>query len=60
MLDALVRWFRGTSVAEKRLLHRCGGDSAQLERLIGYELQRRPGWSRAKAAQAALERWNRD
>lgn len=58
---ALTRWFhRGPSQAEKRLLHRCAGDSGQAERLIGHELTRRPQISRAAACEAAVDRWNRD
>jgi len=46
------------SPAERQLLKRCLGDSAQLERLIAHELERRPQ-SRASASQAALDRWSR-
>ena len=60
--QAIIKWFRkrSSSAAEKRLLQRCAGDQAQMERLIAHELERRPGVSRAQAADAALERWNRD
>jgi hypothetical protein len=59
-LSALVSWFRRPSAAEKALLHRCGGDASQMERLIQHEVERRPGLSRATASRWALERWARD
>ena len=60
LLDAITRWFRkGPSAAERRLLQRCAGDHAQMERLIGLELERRPGVSRAEASERALDRWSR-
>ena len=59
--EALRKWFRrGPSRVERQLLLRCRGDSEQTERLIGYELTRRPQLSRAAASHAALERWSRD
>jgi hypothetical protein len=55
------KWFAPRpSAAEKQLLARCRGDAAQIERLIGYELSRRPYLSRAAASEAALDRWTRD
>jgi hypothetical protein len=61
LLGAMAKWFRkGPSAAEKRLLQRCAGDHAQMDRLIAHELQRRPALSRAQAADNALDRWNRD
>jgi len=55
------KWFsKGTSHAERQLLQRCRGDVSQTERLIGYELARRPHLSRTAASEAALERWTRD
>jgi len=55
------KWFsRGPSTAERKLLSRCMGDAAQTERLIGFELKRRPQLSRAAASQAALDRWSHD
>jgi hypothetical protein len=55
------KWFaRGPSKFEQQLLRRCGGDAAQVGRLIDYELTRRPHLSRAAASQAALDRWARD
>lgn len=57
----VARWFGGRrSPAEKKLLHACRGDAEQMERLIAFEAARRPQFSRAAAAQAAIERWNRD
>jgi hypothetical protein len=56
-----ARWFRrGPGAEEKRLLRRCAGDPELTERLIGHELARRPGLSRAAAAESAEQRWNRD
>lgn len=56
------RWFGGTrrGADEARLLHRCHGDPELMERLIAHEQSRRPQVSRAAAARAAMERWNRD
>lgn len=51
---------KGPSHAEQQLSLRCRGDSELIERLISYELSRRPFLSRAAASQAALERWQRD
>jgi len=61
-LGVMVRkWFnRGPSRPEQQLLHRCFGDAEQTERLIRYELARRPRLSRADASRSALERWARD
>ena len=60
-LRAFKRWLRHRpSQAEKRLLHRCLGDTAQVERLIAHEQARRPQLSRAAASAAALDRWSRD
>lgn len=57
----IAGWFRkGPSASERRLLQRCTGDQAKMERLIAYELQRRPELSRAQAAEHAMDRWNRD
>lgn len=59
--NVIARWFRKRpSAAERRLLQRCAGDQAQVERLIAHELQRRPGLSRAEASESATDRWNRD
>jgi hypothetical protein len=56
-----AKWFaRGPSSAEKQLLVRCRGDATQTERLISYEITRRPHLSRAAASEAALDRWSRD
>lgn len=55
-----AKWFKRTSAAEKQLMKRCMGDVAQVERLIAYEQQRRPGLSRAAASDAAVDRWKRD
>jgi len=64
LVKALSRWFgRGGSKAsedEAALLHRCRGDHELANRLIGYELARRPSASRASASKAALERWQRE
>jgi hypothetical protein len=55
------KWFASRpSQAEQQLLRRCLGDATQAERLIGYELARRPHLSRSSASEAALERWTRD
>src|SRR5579872_101648 len=57
---AFKQWFHRPSRAEQRLLHRCFGDAAQMERLIAHEQVRRPQLSRAAASEAALDRWSRD
>jgi hypothetical protein len=58
---AISNWFRTRpSANEKLLLQRCAGDEAQMERLIRYELARRPQLSRSLASESALDRWNRD
>jgi hypothetical protein len=55
------RWFGPrSSKAEKQLLQRCFGDTGQVERLIAYEMARRPQLSRDGASKAALDRWARD
>jgi hypothetical protein len=55
------KWFGSRpSRAEQQLLVRCRGDAEMIERLIGYEISRRPFLSRAAASEAALERWQRD
>ena len=55
------KWFsKGPSQAERQLVQRCRGDLSQAERLIAYELSRRPHLSRPAASEAALERWARD
>jgi hypothetical protein len=60
-LRTVKSWFRsGRSPAEKHLVQRCFGDSAQAQRLIEAELARRPQLSRADAARSALDRWSRD
>ncbi|MDB4961979.1 MAG: hypothetical protein JWP01_1978 [Myxococcales bacterium] len=61
LLQRFTRWFRPRpSRAEQERLRRCRGDEAQMERLLGHELTRRPSQSRAAAAEAAVERWQRD
>ena len=60
LASAIATWFKRPSDGEKRLLKRCGGDREQMERLIKHELDRRPGLSRAKASESAVDRWNRD
>ena len=61
LAGAFRAWFStGPSRAEKQLLARCRGDAAQTERLISYELGKRPQLSRAAASKAALDRWSRD
>ena len=58
--SVIAGWFRNRrSASEKQLLDRCWGDQEQMERLIRYELGRRPGLSRAQASDSALDRWNR-
>jgi hypothetical protein len=57
---AFKHWFHRPSQAEQRLLHRCFGDAAQMERLIAHEQAQRPQLSRAAASAAALDRWARD
>ena len=60
-IQAFKRWLSDRpSPAEKQLLHRCFGDTAQMERLIAHEQARRPLLSRAAASRAALDRWARD
>jgi len=60
-LEILRKWFSsGPSKAERHLLRRCLGDLEKVERLIAYEVERRPHPSRASAAKAALRRWARD
>ncbi len=55
-------WFGGTgsTAAEDRLVDRCRGDRELAERLINRELTRRPGLSRAKASESAVDRWNHE
>jgi hypothetical protein len=59
-LKLFSRWFRGggSTAAEERLVHRCRGDRELAERLINRELARRPGLSRARASETAVDRWN--
>lgn len=52
-------WFKQPATDEHRLLRRCSGDRAQMERLIAFEIARMPSLSREKASSWALERWNR-
>jgi hypothetical protein len=64
-LPAVIsRWFGNRphrpSREEDRLLHRCKGDHELKERLIGAELARRPGMSRAAASMSAVQRWERE
>jgi len=55
------KWFSNRpSQAERQLLQRCRGDALQTERLIKYELSRRPHLSRTAASEAALDRWSRE
>jgi len=58
-LSFFSSWFKRPSASERRLLARCGGDAAQMERLIDFELARRPSLSRAAASESALDRWAR-
>jgi len=58
--SVFAKWFKRSSAGERQLLKRCMGDAAQMERLIAYEQQRRPGLSRAAASAAAVDRWSRD
>ena len=60
---ALVYWYaqKGASNApERRLRLICRGDTALAERLIEYEMQRRPGISRREAARRAIDSHRRD
>ncbi len=59
-MNLFAKWFRRTSADERVLLQRCRGDAAQMERLIGYELTRRPQLTRARAAASAVDRLRRD
>lgn len=43
-----------------KLIRKCMGDASQAERLIQYEIQRKPDLSRDEAIQAAIESWERD
>ncbi len=57
----VTKWFGPkTSFAERQLLQACRGDAEMCGRLIAHELGRQPYLSRADAASAAVERWNRD
>lgn len=72
MLGWFSRWFRrasndsnvsevpNASSAEDRLVHRCRGDRELANRLVHRELAQRPGLSRARAAEVALDRWNHE
>ncbi|MEZ5292341.1 MAG: hypothetical protein R2745_14770 [Vicinamibacterales bacterium] len=55
-------WFGGSGAppAETRLQRICLGDAAQAERLIGAEMDRAPGITRAEAATRAVSRYERD
>ena len=60
---AFVYWYarKGASNApERRLRLLCRGDTALAERLIEYEMQRRPGISRREAAGRAVDSHRRD
>jgi hypothetical protein len=60
---ALVYWYaqKGASNApERRLRLICRGDAVLAERLIEYEMQRRPWISRREAARRAIEAHLRD
>ena len=60
-MRAFKRWLsHRPSQVEKQLLHRCFGDTAQMERLIAHDQARRPQLSRTAASEAALDRWARD
>lgn len=58
MFAFLKRWLRAS--AEKKLLVACRGDEEQLERLVAYEISRRPGISRREAVRSAFERLRND
>lgn len=48
------------SEEERKLRLICGGDKAQVMRLIKYELRRVPGITRREAALRALQSYRRD
>ena len=51
---------RASKEAETKLRRICLGDDGQVERLIGAEMTRAPGISRAEAASRAVRRYLRD
>lgn len=55
-------WVRrkASNEAETQLRRICLGDDGQVERLIGTEMTRAPGISRAEAASRAVRRYLRD
>lgn len=58
MFGFLKRWFRSSD--EKRLLIACRGDTALLERLVAFEIEKRPGISRREAVRLAFDRLKYD
>lgn len=56
----LHRGSGATRQAEPQLRRICFGDNDQVERLIDFEMTRRPGISRAEAANRAVLRHRRD
>ncbi len=57
----LLSWFKkGPSASERELLGRCRGDREMLERLIRFEVSRRPNLTRAAAAASAVDRWKHE
>jgi hypothetical protein len=61
ILIACVIWLAiGRSSIDRRLLSACLGDVEQANRLVDFELRRRPTLTRKQAASMALARIRRD
>ena len=60
MIDFLRRIFRWKTADEKALLAICRGDASQVNRLVAFEKERRPGLSDRAAMRAAIKRYRND
>jgi hypothetical protein len=60
LIVCLVRIGGRRSTVDARLLSACLGDRDQVERLVEFEMRRRPSLTRREAASMALARLRRD
>jgi hypothetical protein len=60
LFGCVVRIMAGPTAIDRDLLAACLGDRSQADRLIDFEIKRRPSLSRRDAAIAALDRMRRD
>ena len=66
IIVGIVFWFRQAAdppeldPSERDLLHLCGGDRSQMERLIAAELTTRPATTRSVAVAHAIHALRRD